>query len=78
MTEPCPDCAASASSAWHGFHTDCPGCKARAASRSTEFRNAQIVRVQSAPYRRLLEQMDVTHQQVLEAHSSDALNKEPT
>lgn len=69
----CQNCATAAQVMHHGFTAGCAGCCARAAARSPHYRRCQDAGVQDHEYRRLLEQFNLTHEQVRQAAASDAL-----
>jgi hypothetical protein len=70
MTE-CKACADAAVRVSGLFHAGCSGCCARAAARSPQFREARDAGKQTRGYRRLLDQLQLTHQQVIEAGAMD-------
>lgn len=57
----CPACTAATQRASHFFMANCRGCAARTVARMPQFRE----------YRRLLEQMHVTHLEVVAAATTD-------
>lgn len=67
----CPDCSAAAREIWHGFRSTCPGCTARAVSRTQQHAEARAARVLTAAYRAALTKAGVTHQQVKDAAAVD-------
>lgn len=69
----CDECFAAAAGVHHGFRNGCPGCKARAASRSPHFRKARDTGMQTRGYRELLRQFELTHEQVKTAADNDAM-----
>jgi hypothetical protein len=71
----CPACDAAHKHVSHLFHANCHGCAARAVARGRNFRKAQKDGIQDRWYRRELEQMGVTHDQVKAAHASDFINR---
>lgn len=72
---PCIDCQTSAQKAWHGFHAGCKGCAARAASRSIHFKRVRDAGMLDRPYRALLAQFDLMHDDVKAAFAADALTR---
>ena len=66
----CKDCATAAERLSHHF-SDCQGCKARAVARSPRFREALKGGTQTPEYRRMLEQVGVTHEEVKQAAQND-------
>ena len=60
MTD-CPACAAAAREPSHYFMAKCRGCTARTVARMPQFRE----------YQRMLEQMHITHLEVLAAATTD-------
>ncbi|MDI4633308.1 hypothetical protein J7U46_09640 [Pelomonas sp. V22] len=71
----CPDCTRSQAEMWHGFRSGCKGCQARAASRGPQFFESREAKRQTSAYRRLIESLNLTHQQVLDAYQSDAIRQ---
>ena len=71
----CPDCLTSTQRMHHGFRSGCKGCQARAASRGPQFFESREAGRQTSAYRHLLTQLNLTHQQVLDAYQSDAIRK---
>lgn len=76
MSEPfdqaaCPDCKAAAEREHHGFQANCRGCRARGAARSPHYRRARESGMQDRPYRALLQQFELTHEQVRAAAAAD-------
>lgn len=77
MSEPivdpsdCPDCKAAADRVHHGFQAKCLGCRARGAARSPHYRRVRESGVQDRPYRALLQQFELTHEQVRAAAVAD-------
>lgn len=71
----CHDCTRSQSEMWHGFRSGCKGCQARAASRGPQFFESRTKNKQTSAYRHLLTQLNLTHQQVLDAYETDAIRK---
>lgn len=67
----CTDCAVAAARAWHGFTQGCRGCCARAAGRSPQFAAARKAGVVDHQYRRLLDQVGLTHDEVKAAVAAD-------
>jgi hypothetical protein len=68
----CDDCTKAAASVWHGFTGGCKGCCARAVSRSPQaFKARSSGDKFDRHYRRLLEVMGVSHNEVVEAHKAD-------
>lgn len=70
----CPACIEAAERLSHSFH-DCPGCRARAVSRDPRFFESSRGGFQTPAYRYMLEQAQVTHEQVKEAADADALGR---
>lgn len=66
----CPDCAAAEQRQYHGFGPDAC-CRARAAARSPQASAAIKGQRQTHEYRKLLEGMKVTHDQVKAAADRD-------
>ena len=66
----CDDCLSATKRISHGFR-DCPGCKARAVARSPRFCASVKGGVQTPEYRRMLDQVGVTHDQVKAAAYAD-------
>ena len=66
----CEACIAASKRIAHEFR-DCAGCHARAVARSPEFSKAVRGGRQSPEYRRLLNQVGVTHAEVKAAAISD-------
>ena len=71
----CPNCTRAQVELWHGFRSGCKGCQARAASRWPQFFESRTKNKQTSAYRHLLTQLNLTHQQVLDAYQSDAIRK---
>lgn len=71
MSAECPDCAAAAREVWHVFRADCIGCRARAMARSPHFRRVRDAGAQDRPYRQMLQQFELTHEQVRAAAQAD-------
>lgn len=68
----CPDCTTAAQVSHWGFSAGCRGCKARAAARLPQWRRVcQDGMFQDRQYRRLLEQLQVTHEEVCAAAATD-------
>lgn len=74
----CVDCEAAAKAPWHGFHSSCQGCAARAVSRGANYRRCLAAGMQDRQYREELELLKVTHEAVREAAAADKLNDQPT
>lgn len=72
----CQDCLTAALKPHHGFTAMCPGCNARAASRSPHFFRVKLAGAQDRSYRGLLAQFGLQHEAVKAAYEADALNKE--
>ena len=72
----CPDCQTAQARPWHGFRVDCPGCAARALSRSPAYVESRRRNSLTRPYRTALEKVGVTHAQVLEAAQTDRIRSE--
>lgn len=70
----CPDCAKAQQKRWHGF-SDCAGCRARAISRDPRFAAARKEGRQTPEYRRMLEQAQVTHDEVKAQAASDVVGR---
>jgi hypothetical protein len=68
----CQDCEKAASVEWWQFSANCMGCRARAAARSPQFFDAKKTGSQPRPYRALLQQFALTHEQVRTAAKEDA------
>ena len=77
MSSDCPSCTEAAQQVSHAFHAGCRGCCARAAARSPQFAAARKAGVLDRPYRALLDQFGLTHDEVRAAHQADMLGKEP-
>lgn len=73
MNPACSDCIASKQRPWHGFRSACPGCCARAAARSPHFRRVREAGRLDTPYRALLRQFGLEHEQVKAAAAVDAM-----
>lgn len=69
----CDNCTTSAQQEHHGFSAGCRGCCARAAARSPHFRRVRDQGHQDRHYRALLQQFDLTHDQVKAAAAADKL-----
>ena len=69
----CPNCAAAANTLHHGFTAACKDCCARAAARSPHSRRVRDAGMLDGPYRMLLAQFDLTHEQVKAAAQADHL-----
>jgi hypothetical protein len=54
-----------------GLFRDCRGCRARAVARSVHFSKALKARSQHREYHRVLEQVGVTHEEVVNAALND-------
>lgn len=67
----CPDCAAAAIQVWGGQRSSCPGCQARALSRSPDFDESARSGVLAKPYRRALQLHGLEHTDVLAARDID-------
>jgi hypothetical protein len=74
----CKDCDDATAFPHHGFTSGCIGCCARAAARGHHFDRVRRAGMQDRPYRTLLEQFGLTHEQVREAWRIDALQKTST
>ena len=72
----CPDCQTAQAQPWHGFRVDCPGCAARALSRSPGFVESRRRNSLIRPYREALARVGLTHAQVLEAAQTDRIRGE--
>jgi hypothetical protein len=77
----CFDCMAAAAGAHHGFRSGCRGCEARGVARGPFFFDAKRAERGTAEgdrmredYRRILERIGVSHDQVKAAHAADALH----
>jgi len=66
----CTDCATAAKKLHHGF-SDCMGCRARAVARDPRFFEARKAGRMTPEYRRMLEQAQVTHDEVKAAAAAD-------
>lgn len=77
MSSDCLDCTAAAAGEWHGFTMNCRGCCARAAARTPQYHAARTAGRLDRPYRALLEQFGLTHDEVKAAADVDQLGKEP-
>lgn len=78
MNEPqieCFDCMAAACGAHHGFTAKCLGCSARAASRLPHYARVRDAGKLDREYRALLQQFNLTHQQIKAAAAADAIGK---
>lgn len=72
QARPCEDCAIAARREWWGFTVDCEPCKARGASRLPQFKEARDRGDWYwHPYRRLLSQLGLEHNQVRAAAQAD-------
>lgn len=71
----CTDCLTATQRMHHGFRSGCKGCQARAASRGPQFFESRRDGRQTPAYRHLLTQLNLTHQQVLDAYKTDAIRK---
>lgn len=69
----CGNCIAAAATEHHGFSAGCKGCCARAAARSPHFRRVRDQGYQDRHYRALLQQFDLTHDDVKAAANADRL-----
>lgn len=69
----CHHCTESATMLCHGFTAGCRGCCARAAARSPHYRRVRDAGMLDGPYRMLLAQFDLTHEQVKAAAQADHL-----
>lgn len=69
----CPNCTRSQVELWHGFRSGCKGCQARDASRGPQFFESRQATKLTPAYRHLLTQLNLTHQQVLDAYETDAI-----
>lgn len=70
-TPDCPSCAAAAKRPSGEFRLGCTGCCARAAGRSPQAHEARRLGRQTAAYRDLLAALELAHDQVKQASSSD-------
>ena len=66
----CKDCAYAAQKRWHGY-SDCAGCRARAIARDPRFAAARKEGRLTPDYRRMLEQAQVSHEDVKAAAAVD-------
>ena len=66
----CCACTAAAKGLSHHF-SDCNGCRARAVARSPRFSEAMKGGWKSPEYRRMLDQVGVTHEEVKAAAFAD-------
>ena len=73
----CPDCTTAAEHPHHGFTAGCIGCCARAAARSPQYARVRDAGKLDRDYRALLEQFQLTHEQVKQASWLDAAAKAP-
>lgn len=67
----CQDCQTAAERPWHTFRDGCPGCAARALSRSPQFFESRRRGKQTQAYRAALEALGLTHEQVQAAAAVD-------
>ena len=67
----CPDCAAASAGPYYAFTHSCPGCMARSLARSPAFFHSRAEGSLTKPYRRALEQCNLTHASVLAAYEAD-------
>ena len=67
----CKACKKAAEKLSGDFIFGCPGCAARAAARSPQYRAARKTGVQDRQYRSLCQQYGVTHAQVVAAAQAD-------
>jgi len=67
----CIDCDTSATRVWGGFSAGCRGCAARAAARMPQFARVRQAGRLDRDYRRMLEQLRVSHDEVREAAKVD-------
>jgi hypothetical protein len=74
----CLDCTLAAKRSWHGFHADCQGCKARAASRTPHFRRCRDAGRLDRQYRAMLQTFGLTHEEVRAAHALDIAERAAT
>jgi hypothetical protein len=72
---PCPECVRAEKVCSWTFMADCEGCKARGIARLPQFREAQKAGVQTHAYRRLLEQVGLTHEAVRAAAQVDKVSQ---
>ena len=70
----CPACLEAAQRVSHSFN-DCAGCRARAVARDPRFHEARKAGKLTPLYRRMLEQAQLTHDQVKAAHAADAMSR---
>ena len=81
MTSTCDACTAASIAPAYVFRFNCRGCCARSIARSPQFHAAHKAGIQTHDYRRILEQIGaqvspaLTHAEVLQAYSGDALAK---
>jgi hypothetical protein len=69
----CEACTKAAAEPWHGFRSDCQGCKARSVARSPHFDRVRRAGVLDNRYTSLLAAFGVTHEEVKAAAERDAL-----
>lgn len=67
----CPHCQAASKRRHHGLRSGCRGCQARDISRSPAFHESRRLTRQTATYRQMLKQFDITHDEVLQASEKD-------
>ena len=71
----CEDCTIAVKRVWWGFTADCEPCKARGAARLPQFKDAHDRGDWYwHPYRRLLGQLGLTHDQVRNAAARDKVH----
>jgi hypothetical protein len=71
----CTACDAAHVRVSHLFHANCQGCAARAIARGRNFRKSMNDGFLDRWYRRELEQMGVTHEDVKREHALDQLER---
>jgi predicted nucleic acid-binding Zn-ribbon protein len=71
----CLNCSTAAERPHWEFMSGCMGCCARAAARSPQFHESRKAGQQTRGYRMLLEQFQLSHDDVKAAHAADAVNR---
>jgi len=71
----CDACRLAAERLWGEFFWTCPGCKARALSRSPEHHASRKAGKQSPEYRDALKTLGLAHEDVRRARELDAINR---
>lgn len=72
----CLECTRAKAEPWHVFNRACPGCRARAISRSPTFFDARKAGTQSLAYRNMLAVAEVAHDDVKAWHDIDAIRND--